>query len=761
MQGDKGSDFAIQAPLSPCKESNSSDIDSAKNVCDTTNKKLELPESTHSKPLLSPKFFLILGIVFNLALLGFFKYTDFLLENFNLFSQLLHLDFTMPLPHIVLPLAISFFTFQQIAYLVDCYKSPKQYATHLSASEFLDYCLFVTFFPQLIAGPIVHHREMMPQFRKLNSAGDENSAKENSSLGKICGSERVEASSLPPKVAPRHTAPQPTNFIQDTRILECGIDNLPKNHKNLHSHTANLGICESVAKVDSGNLAESKKNLDSGRHCEEAKLTKQSTSNIESAQINCFANARKTNEASFFSNDTAQPTNTTFYESIAKGLFIFSIGLFKKVVIADSFAVWANAGFGAVENGAVLNLFESWATSLSYTFQLYFDFSGYCDMAIGLGLLFGITLPLNFNSPYKARNIADFWRRWHMTLGRFLKEYVYIPLGGNRNEKYKSALHYVMINKILTLRNLFIVAFLSGVWHGAGWGFVVWGCLHGVAMVVHRIYKNSACTQPLWELEISPLRRTQSAPHSEISTQPTNLAHNLGILEGVAESRKNLDSNANTESTSRHCEDLQNPKQSTSNIESAQMDCFAHARKTNEASFFSNDNTASFLDNDKNKNLDSRKPESASILDSNHHKQKPPFKQKLLTLLYWFLTFNFVNLSWIFFRAENISGALNLIKGMFSGVIVLPNFLESKLGFLEKYGVGFDWWDNSILEANSFVLAGTLLGALLLVVVCKNSFEISSKLDNKKMFFAGALFMLCTAQLGISSYVPEFLYFNF
>ncbi len=258
-------------------------------------------------------------------MLGFFKYTDFFLENFNLFTQILHLDFTIPLPHILLPLALSFVTFQQIAFLVDCYKridtsdiaeshtytqKNQTLTTHKNQSkslsiDFLDYCLFITFFPQLIAGPIVHHKEMMPQFQSL----------------------------------------------------------------------------------------------------------------AKSISIN--------------------------YEYIAKGLFIFSIGLFKKVCIADSFGIWANAGFKAVESGSVLNFFESWASALSYTFQLYFDFSGYCDMAIGLGLFFGIVLPINFNSPYKASNIADFWRRWHITLGRFLKDYVYIPLGGNRYSKF------------ITLRNLY------------------------------------------------------------------------------------------------------------------------------------------------------------------------------------------------------------------------------------------------------------------------------------------------------------------
>lgn len=222
-------------------------------------------------------------------LLGFYKYTDFVLENLNAIF-----DSHFPLPEILLPLALSFITFQQIGFLVDCYHNQET-----QKIDFLDYMLFITFFPQLIAGPIVHHKEMMPQFHTL---------------------------------------------LQKYQRL---ID----------------------------------------------------------------------------------------WEKFAKGLFIFSIGLFKKAVIADSFATWANAGFDATKNGEILNLFESWVTSLSYTFQLYFDFSGYCDMAIGLGLFFGIVLPINFNSPYKALNIQDFWRRWHITLGRFLRNYLYIPLGGNQKGK--------------------------------------------------------------------------------------------------------------------------------------------------------------------------------------------------------------------------------------------------------------------------------------------------------------------------------------
>ncbi|MEA3505654.1 MAG: MBOAT family O-acyltransferase, partial [Bacteroidota bacterium] len=219
---------------------------------------------------------------------------------------------------------------QQIAYLVDSYRGEtKEY-------DFLNYALFVTFFPQLIAGPIVHHKEMMPQFSKTS--------------------------------------------------------NLVKNYKN-----------------------------------------------------------------------------------ITLGIFIFSIGLFKKVVIADTFAVWATAGF---DTATSLNFIEAWATSLSYTFQLYFDFSGYTDMAIGAALLFNIKLPINFNSPYKATDIQDFWRRWHITLSRFLRDYIYIPLGGNRG------------GNLLMYRNLMATFILGGLWHGAGWTFVFWGFLHGIALVIHRIWKS-------------------------------------------------------------------------------------------------------------------------------------------------------------------------------------------------------------------------------------------------------------------------------
>jgi len=287
--------------------------------------------SDHKKRAFSKKGLLIAGIIANLALLGYFKYADFFIANTNL---LLDTDFASL--HLLLPLAISFFTFQQIAYLVDSYKGEtKEY-------DFLHYTLFVTFFPQLIAGPIVHHKEMMPQFFKTKN-----------------------------------------RFIMS--------------------------------------------------------------------------------------------------KNVALGLFIFSLGLFKKVVIADSFASWATQGF---DNAEVLNFMEGWITSLSYTFQLYFDFSGYTDMAIGAALLFNIRLPINFDSPYKALTIQDFWRRWHITLSRFLKEYIYIPLGGNRR------------GEIRTYTNLFTTFLLGGIWHGAGWTFILWGALHGVALVVHKLWQKFSITMP-------------------------------------------------------------------------------------------------------------------------------------------------------------------------------------------------------------------------------------------------------------------------
>jgi alginate O-acetyltransferase complex protein AlgI len=267
---------------------------------------------------------LIGGIAFNLGLLGYFKYADFFIANINAWSGT-----SLPLLNLLLPLAISFFTFQQIAYLVDCYQQDTQ------EYDFLNYCLFVTFFPQLIAGPIVHHREMMPQFMRLR---------------------------------------------------------------------------------------------------------------------NKLAN----------------------WKNILLGSLIFAMGLFKKIVIADTFAGWADAGFA---NPADLSFIQAWGASLSYTFQLYYDFSGYSDMAIGAALIFNIRLPINFNSPYKALSIQDFWRRWHITLSRWLRDYVYIPLGGNRHGNWRTHI------------NLLLTFLLGGLWHGAGWTFILWGALHGSALIIHRLWQ--------------------------------------------------------------------------------------------------------------------------------------------------------------------------------------------------------------------------------------------------------------------------------
>lgn len=167
-------------------------------------------------------------------------------------------------------------------------------------------------------------------------------------------------------------------------------------------------------------------------------------------------------------------TNFTNWNNVALGLFLFGVGLFKKTIIADTFAVWADAGFHVPDT---LNFLEAWSVSLSYTFQLYFDFSGYTDMAIGVGLLFDIRLPINFNSPYQSLSIREFWQRWHISLSRWLRDYLYIPLGGNRKGNIRSIV------------NIFITFILGGIWHGAGWNFIIWGAMHGAALAVYRLWR--------------------------------------------------------------------------------------------------------------------------------------------------------------------------------------------------------------------------------------------------------------------------------
>jgi alginate O-acetyltransferase complex protein AlgI len=279
----------------------------------------------------------VAALAFNLGLLAFFKYTNFAIDNiawlFGLESR--HLD-------IALPVGISFYTFTQIAFLVDVYARGQR------QRDLATYGLFVTYFPHLIAGPIIHWHEVMPQFRMLRNGGF------------------------------------------------------------------------------------------------------------------CFA-------------------SSAYASLLIEGCCLFSIGLLKKLLIADQLGVFVDIGYKQVGS---LQFADAWLLSLAYTFQLYFDFSGYADMALGTSLLFGIRLPLNFNSPYRANSIQDFWRRWHMTLSRWLRDYLYIPLGGNQAPP------------VIVYRNLFVTFLLGGLWHGAAWTFIVWGALHGLACCLHKLWSSAGFRMP-------------------------------------------------------------------------------------------------------------------------------------------------------------------------------------------------------------------------------------------------------------------------
>ncbi len=276
----------------------------------------------------------VLAICFNLGLLGYYKYFGFLADTVK---TLFDLHFVIT--RVVLPLGISFFTFQQITCVVDAYRAPPGERKHYCL---LDYGLFVTFFPQLVAGPIVHHEEMMPQFEHTDAV-------------------------------------RPDGF------------------------------------------------------------------------------------------------------NLAAGLYIFAIGLFKKLVLADFFAIWVTNGYEGI---ACMTFWQAWIVGAAYMFQMYFDFSGYSDMAMGLGRMFNIRLPANFNSPLKSVSIQDFWKRWHMTLGRFLMQYLYFPFGGSRRGESRACL------------NLFLVFAICGLWHGASWLYVLWGVINGVAMVIHRVWQKRGFAMP-------------------------------------------------------------------------------------------------------------------------------------------------------------------------------------------------------------------------------------------------------------------------
>ncbi len=405
----------------------------------------------------------LIAIAGNILLLGFFKYSNFFLGTINsLFSA------NLGLLNLIFPIGISFYTFMQIAWLTDIYRHGG------FRYDFISYCLYVTFFPYVISGPIAYSKEIIPQL-EAQKAGKFNAA------------------------------------------------------------------------------------------------------------------------------------------NLCRGIFIFSIGLFKKAAIADTLAIIANGGFDA---SGTLTFTEAWLTSLSYTMQLYFDFSGYMDMAIGCALVFNIDIPANFNSPYKSLDIREFWRRWHITLSRFLREYIYIPLGGTRS------------GEIRTLINLMLTFLIGGLWHGAAWTFVFWGFLHGSALVVHRLWMKTGF----------------------------------------------------------------------------------HLNKA----------------------------------------------------FAWLLTFNFVNIAWIFFRAKNWEDALNIIKGMagFNGILVSPNLASNP--FWQKLtviGIRFGPWRENMPPAETIVYFLCIL-LIPFILLTKNSNELLEKFSpNWKNALATALMMACGLLLLNQSSV--FLYFKF
>ena len=301
---------------------------------------------------------LAFGIIINLGLLSYFKYANFFLTTVNsIFNS------SFSLHKIILPLAISFFTFQQIAYLVDTYQGQtKEYC-------FLDYCLFVSFFPQLIAGPIVHHKELVPQF---------------------------------------------------------------KNYSNYKFNS----------------------------------------------------------------------------EDLAVGVAMFSIGLFKKVIIADGIGVYVNTIFGLISQDVSLTFTEAWVGAFAGYLQIYFDFSAYSDMALGTARMFGIKLPLNFNSPYQAINISEGINRWHITLNRFLKNYLALPLFSCMQKYFK--VKSLKMRQILLYINIMTTMLLSGLWHGAGWTFVVWGAYLGFCIIIYYLWRD-------WHKKKSKFKYESKLPKQSLS----------------------------------------------------------------------------------------------------------------------------------------------------------------------------------------------------------------------------------------------------
>ena len=442
---------------------------------------------------------LALGVTLNLGVLFYFKYFDFFLENINTV-----LKASLPLQHILLPLGISFFTFQQISFLADTYRG------ELSECNFTDYALFVSFFPQLIAGPIVTHDEMLPQFQKIG-----------------------------------------------------------------------------------------KKKWDE--------------------------------------------------EQFTRGLFVFILGMAKKVLIADTFGTSVDTGYSMI---TALSSMDAILVMLFYTLQLYFDFSGYCDMAIGIGHMLGITIPVNFNSPYKACNIIDFWKRWHITLSRFFTKNIYIPLGGNRK------------GAVRMYGNLFFIFFLSGLWHGAGWTFILWGVMHGVLYCITR---------------------------------------------AVQIAKKKKQSNEQENSTKNQ-----------SNIEQ--------------------DNST------KNQIVD---------------RSNSSVAKKVGHVVGVLLTFIYVNVAWVFFRAESIREAVSLLGRIFTGGMAKPSEKIAKAFNLDEF-----WYVLKVLHLTDFTFSREILMVVFTVIILiavffgKNAQEFAKKfkMNIGSAMIAAFLFIWCIVSL---SGVSTFLYFNF
>lgn len=409
----------------------------------------------------SKRTIFITGILVNIGLLGWFKYMDFFITTANSLSGA-----QLPLLKIVLPLGISFFTITQIAFLVDAYEGL------VEERNLLNYALFVTFFPHLLAGPILHHKEMMPQFDRLRN-----------------------------------------------KVI---------NWKNLYI-----------------------------------------------------------------------------------GLTLFFLGLFKKVVLADAFSAWASAGF---DTSQPLTLIPAWLTSLSYTFQLYFDFSGYSDMAVGIGWMFNIQLPVNFNSPYKATGMIDFWKRWHITLTNFITTYLYTPI--------LRAFGSISFSRSLVA--VFLAMLISGFWHGAGWNFIVWGGMHGAGLVVNHVWKKK--------------------------------------------------------------------------------------------------------------------------------------KRKMPTWLGWLITFNFVNVSFVFFRAKSLEGAGRILEGMAGLNGVMLHSSLAKLTFLHDLGIVFGKWLDQIHGSDKTWIM--VLVALAITGLMKNSMELVARVRPAWGFCILLLCVACWSLLDMSK-VSEFLYFQF